>query len=116
MPANEWVPITVTEEDIAEKAKEHKVFVVDCWATWCAPCKTMSLYIEKLAKEYKDEVVFGKLDIEENRKAAKKYGITSVPTLLLFYEGKFSDIILGAMEPDYIKGIIEDMRKRAKEG
>ena len=115
MPAKEWEPIIVTEDDIAEKAKEHKVFVVDCWATWCGPCKTMSLYLEKLSKAYKGEVVFAKLDIEENRKAAKKYGITTVPTLLLFYDGKFSDIVLGAVDPEYIKGVIEDMRKRGRE-
>ena len=114
MPGEEdaWKPIDVTDETIAAEAKEHKVFVVDCWAPWCAPCRAMSLYLEKLAKRYKGEVVFAKLNIEENKRSVKKYSITTVPTLLLFYDGNFSDIIFGAMEPDYIKGVIEDMVKR----
>jgi thioredoxin 1 len=110
---NPWKPYDITDATIDQEIEKHKLFVVDCWAEWCAPCRTVSKYHEMLSKEYKGEVTFAKLDMEKNKATSKKYGIITVPTLLLFYEGKFEDIVLGAMNTDYIKSIIEGMVKRA---
>ena len=75
----------------------------------------MSKYLEKLSLDYKGKITIAKIELERNKATSKKYGIISVPTLLIFYDGKFKEIIPGAMDPEYIKGVIEDMRKRAQE-
>ena len=112
---NPWKPIEVTDTTIDQEVSKHKVFVLDCWSPTCAPCKTMSKYLEKLSLEYKGEITFAKIELERNKATSKKYGIISVPTLLIFYDGKFKEVIPGAFDPEYIKGVIEDMRKRAQE-
>jgi thioredoxin 1 len=110
---NPWAPFEVTDATIDKEVKSHKILVVDCWSPMCVPCRTMSMYLEKLSLAYKGEVTFAKLELEKNRGTSKKYGILAVPTLLIFYDGKFKEVIPGAMDPEYIKGVIEDMRKRA---
>jgi thioredoxin 1 len=112
---NPWTPFDVTDATIDQEVSKHKIFVIDCWSPTCAPCKTMSKYLDKLSLEYKGEVTFAKLQLEINKATSKKYGIVSVPTLLIFYDGKFKEVIVGAFDPEYIKGVIEDMRKRARE-
>jgi len=113
---NPWKPYAITDATIDAQVKSHKVLVVDCWAVWCAPCRTLSMYLEKLSLEYKGEVTFVKLDLETNKAISKKFGIITVPSLLLFYDGKFEDIIPGAMDTEYIKGVIAAMVKRAGGG
>jgi thioredoxin 1 len=112
---NPWRPFDVTDATIDQEVTKHKVFVVDCWSPTCIPCVTMSKYLEKLSLAYKGEITFAKLQLEKNKATSKKYGILSVPTLLIFYNGKFREVIPGAMDPEYIKGVIADMLKRAKE-
>ncbi|RZN72672.1 MAG: thioredoxin [Candidatus Methanolliviera hydrocarbonicum] len=73
------------------------LIVVDCWATWCGPCRMIAPIIEDLAEEKAGEIVFGKLNVDENRSLSMKYGITAIPTLLIFKEGEFVDQIIGAM-------------------
>lgn len=82
--------------------------VVDCWATWCAPCRFLSPVIEQLAEERKD-VAFGKLDVDQNKLVAIKYGIMSVPTLLYFKNGKLVNRTVGALPKQQIEDQISKM-------
>jgi thioredoxin 1 len=72
----------------AEVIKSDKLVLVDFWAPWCGPCKMMGPIIDKLAKELADKVLIGKLNVDDNPQTAQKYGVMSIPTLILFKNGE----------------------------
>jgi thioredoxin 1 len=90
-------PIKVTDETIDEVKKKYPICVIDCWAPWCMPCNILAPTIEKLAKKYRGKIVFGKLNIDENKNTAIKYKIMSIPTLLVFRNAELVDRIIGAL-------------------
>jgi len=89
-------PVVVTDATIDAAASQYPIFILDCWAEWCGPCRTIGPIIEQLAKEMKGKVVFGKLNIDENMQTANKYRISAIPTLMVFKEGKLIDKLVGA--------------------
>ena len=90
-------PITVSDADFDNVVQQYPLILIDCWAAWCGPCRMITPIIDELAKDYAGKVVFGKLNVDENRKVAMQYGIMSIPTLLVFKNGKLADQIIGAM-------------------
>jgi thioredoxin 1 len=89
-------PVIVTDATIDAAASQYPIFILDCWAEWCGPCRTIGPIIEQLAKEMKGKVVFGKLNVDENMQTANKYRISAIPTLMVFKEGKLIDKLVGA--------------------
>jgi len=81
--------------------------LVDFWAVWCGPCKMIAPELEKLLEEENTVLRIGKLNVDENRDIAIRYGITSIPTLLLFKNGEVAKKIIGAMPKDKILAEIE---------
>jgi len=81
--------------------------LVDFWAVWCGPCKMIAPELEKLLEEENTVLRIGKLNVDENRDIAIRYGITSIPTLLLFKNGEVTKKIIGAMPKDKILTEIE---------
>jgi len=71
-----------------EVLKSDLPVLVDFWASWCGPCLMVGPVIEELAEEYEGKIKFGKLNVDENPKTAEKYGILSIPTVIIFKEGK----------------------------
>ena len=71
--------------------------VVDFWAVWCGPCRIIAPLVEELAAEYEGKVKFSKLNVDENPEVSLKYEIRSIPTLLVFKDGKPVDQIVGAV-------------------
>ena len=90
-------PIEVTDATFAETIQSHPLVVVDCWASWCAPCRMVSPILDELAKDYAGKILFGKLNVDENQKISMQYAVMSIPTLLVFKNGKLMDQIVGAM-------------------
>jgi thioredoxin 1 len=90
-------PIEVTDENFNDIVKKSGLVVVDCWAAWCAPCRMIGPVIEELAKDYAGKIVFGKLNVDANRKVPTEYQIMSIPTILVFKDGKLVDRIVGAI-------------------
>ena len=90
-------PIEVTDEIFKETIQNHSLVVVDCWAPWCAPCHIVAPIVEELARDYAGKILFGKLNVDENRAVATQYQIMGIPTLLVFKDGKLADRIVGAM-------------------
>jgi thioredoxin 1 len=100
-------PIHIDDSNIDSTVKKYPVMVVDCWAPWCGPCRMVGPVVEELARQMKGKVVFGKLNVDENRGISMKYGIMSIPTLLMFKNGKLIDTFIGAMPEPILKAKIE---------
>lgn len=90
-------PLKVTDANMQEFIKQYRLVVVDCWAPWCGPCKSLAPVFESLAQDYQGKIVFGKLNVDENQKTAMTYETMSIPTLLVFKDGKMVDRIVGAL-------------------
>lgn len=90
-------PIELTDAKFREMIHNHPLVVVDCWAPWCAPCRMVAPILEELAREYAGRISFGKLNVDENQSVALEHQIMSIPTLLVFKNGKLVDRIIGAM-------------------
>lgn len=87
----------MTAATFTETVRNHPLVVVDCWAPWCFPCRILAPVIEELAQDYAGKVLFGKLNVDKNPGVAAKYQVASIPTLLVFKNGKLVDRIIGAM-------------------
>lgn len=90
-------PIEVSDATFKEMIQNNPLVVVDCWAPWCSPCYMVAPVIEEMARDYAGRILFGKLNVDENREVATQYQIMSIPTLLVFKNGKLADRIVGAM-------------------
>ncbi len=85
-----------------------KVALVDFWATWCGPCMVLGPVIEELAGEYEGRAVIAKLNVDENPATAAKYGIRSIPSMLIFKNGEVVDQMLGALPKGQISKKIDE--------
>ncbi|NIR86981.1 thioredoxin [Candidatus Bathyarchaeota archaeon] len=90
-------PVEVTDRTFKEIIQSHPLVVVDCWAAWCGPCQMVAPVIEEMARDYAGRILFGKLNVDENREVATQYQIMGIPTLLVFKNGKLVDRVVGAM-------------------
>ena len=96
----------VTDSTFEDFIKKEGVALVDCWAPWCAPCRTLSPVIEELSSEL-GEVRFGKLNTDENPSSAQKNGIMSIPTMLIYKNGEKVDQLVGALPKGEIEGTLK---------
>ncbi|MGB9635787.1 MAG: thioredoxin [Thermoplasmata archaeon] len=96
-------PIEITDANFEEFIRNYPKVVVDCWAPWCGPCRMLAPVIDKLAEDFAGEIVFGKLNVDHNPETSEKFGIMSIPTLLVFRNGKLVDKMVGAMPLEPLK-------------
>jgi thioredoxin 1 len=90
--------IEVTDANFKHEVLESATPVlVDFWAEWCGPCKMIAPVVEQLATEYEGKLKVGKVDVDTNQQTAMQFGIRSIPTLLVFKNGKVVDQIVGAV-------------------
>jgi len=98
----------VTDGDFDEQIlKSDLPALVDFWAAWCGPCRTVAPVVEQLAGEYAGKVKVAKLNVDDNRETANRYGIRGIPTLMLFKNGQVVDQIVGAVPRDRIKELLD---------
>lgn len=99
--------IELSDENFSIVINQYPFIIVDFWAPWCMPCKMLTPVIEALARNYKGRVFFGKLNIDRNINIALKFGITAIPTLLFFKDGKLIDRITGALSKELLEARIK---------
>ncbi len=90
-------PIGLTDSNFAKEISKYPIMLVDFWAPWCGPCRMVSPIIEQLSREYSGKVAFGKVNVDENQRIAASFGIQSIPTLMIFRNGKAVDVMVGAL-------------------
>lgn len=106
-------PIKITDANFEEEVLKSDIPVlIDFWAVWCGPCKMIAPYVEEIAKEYDGKIKVGKLDVDNNPQTSVNYGIRSIPTLLIFKNGKVADQIMGAVPKNLITAKL-DMQLQA---
>jgi len=90
--------VEITDQNFAETIEESTgLAMIDFWAEWCGPCRIIAPIVEELAEEYDGKVKFSKLNVDDSPAVSTKYGIRSIPTLLVFKDGKPIDQIVGAV-------------------
>jgi thioredoxin 1 len=97
----------VTDANFEETLKNNKLVLVDFWATWCGPCRALAPTIDEVAQEYAGKVLIGKLDVDGNPSAAEKFQVFSIPTVILFKDGKEVERLVGLCTKPSIISIIE---------
>ena len=97
--------IEINESDFSSKIKSGKV-LVDCYADWCGPCKMLSPIIDEVAKD-NNTCSFYKLNVDDNEEIAREYGIMSIPTLLIFNDGKLINTSVGLKSKEEINDLIK---------
>jgi len=90
-----------------EVLQSEKPVLVDFWAPWCGPCRAVGPVVEDLAEVYKGLVKVGKINIDDNPKTAAKYGVMSIPTLILFNKGDIMDKLIGLSPKERLEGLIK---------
>ncbi len=88
--------LQITDATLDTVLDTDKLVVIDFWAEWCGPCKMIGPIIEEIGEEYKDKIVVGKLNVDENDETTGKYGIRNIPTVLFIKNGEVVDKAVGA--------------------
>jgi thioredoxin len=96
-------PMTITDSNFDEiVGKSTMPVLLDLWAAWCGPCRQIAPLIEQLARELAGKVLVGKLDVDVNKFTASRFGVQSIPTLLILKNGREADRIIGAESKEAI--------------
>lgn len=96
----------IQDTDLDTLLESGGLVVVDCTATWCGPCKVISPLIDQLAQEYEGRAQVVKIDVDENKAIAKRFGVRSIPAILIFKDGTLAEMIVGVKPYDFLSNAL----------
>ncbi|WP_281263776.1 thioredoxin [Candidatus Westeberhardia cardiocondylae] len=99
--------IVLNEENFKKTIENTKLILVDFWATWCNPCKSVLLILSEIYDEFCEKLIFAKLNVDKNPKITSQHNVRSIPTLILFQNKKIIDIKIGLCTKEEIKLFIK---------
>lgn len=100
-------PVHVTDADFDKIVQQNPIALIDFWAAWCGPCRSLAPTIEELANEHAGKVLVGKLNVDENPATAERFQVYSIPTVLIMKNGKEVDRIVGLCAKNYIEDALK---------
>jgi thioredoxin 1 len=100
-------PFHITDVNFEETIRNNKLVFVDFWATWCGPCRALAPTIDELAQEYAGKILIGKIDADGNSLSGEKFGVFSIPTMILFKDGQEVERLVGLCPKDNIVAVLD---------
>jgi thioredoxin 1 len=99
-------PLNLDDSSFFQTINKFTLLLVDFWAPWCGPCRMMSPLIDQIGKEYMGKLVVGKVNVDENPTISRQFGISSIPTLILFKKGQAVNKIIGSVSKNKIDEMV----------
>ena len=100
--------LVLTEQNFDEEVMRAKEPVlIDFWATWCGPCRMLAPVIEEIANEYEGKVKVGKVNVDDERELALEYGVSSIPTVMVFQNGEVKETSVGYRPKEEIEQLLK---------
>ena len=100
------IPLNLDDSNFTQTINKFPLLLVDFWAPWCGPCRMMSPLIDQIGKEYMGKLVVGKVNVDENPTISRQFGISSIPTLILFKKGQAVNKIIGSVSKNKIDEMV----------
>lgn len=100
----------INNSNFEEITKSEKLVIIDFWATWCGPCRALSPIMDELSEEYKDEVIIGKCDTEENNDIAMQFGVRNIPMLVFLKNGEVVETLVGLQRKADLQKLIDTLK------
>ncbi|MFR9619980.1 MAG: thioredoxin [Rikenellaceae bacterium] len=101
--------VTITKENFDALLASGQPVVIDFWAEWCGPCRTIAPIVEQLATEYEGRIVIGKCDVEDNDDIVAQFGVRNIPTIVMIKGGEVVDKQVGATSKDALQAKLEKL-------
>jgi thioredoxin 1 len=99
-------PLNLDDSNFSQTINKFPLLLVDFWAPWCGPCRMMSPLIDQIGKDYVGKLVVGKVNVDENPSVSRQFGISSIPTLILFERGQTVNKIIGSVSKNKIDEMV----------